>query len=729
MSIDNGFDRPFEEFEPPQWDALRNVCRANIEYFSSHQDENGLRITAGLLAILDNVDALGPLYKEIAKIAPLFDFNENTPGNGYRSFLILVEKGILHCGSICRDLYCQKDSMLFKKNNYSKEIEACSQLIASLTTCLQHLKTLHSWSGVTSCGRKSLFPGDDHSPQELLSHAENVNQYCFYGRCLGFQYSSNMRRILTVISTSMASFSEVFYANGGYLQRFTNSVKYFLDPELRARRLVNLFQHADVSFCKSFWYINESEFFKNVITIGMPSVLINQIISIPPEELILPTNDGSTISIPIPSSHIGKKPIHVKLLSTKRRIGMVGSARAGSELLGPSESLAIHCHGGGFVSQSSQSHDIYLREWATTLDIPILCIDYSLAPEAPFPRALEDVLYSYCWALKHASTLLGSIAQKVIMIGDSAGGNLILAATQKCLELNIRKPDGLFLAYTPMLVEFVPSPSRLLCLTDPMLPFGFMMNCLKAYVKGNSNEDQRESTQDEECIKSDTESFAEVSESDLFALALSPNGDETNEEQKLASLPSDSTLNSVSSAEVDATQGTAGPEVVKDEAVSQEYIRKFVNMYKNAYFGTAAPMANGSDSEECNGTNSSKSWSFFGWSIGKQKELRELDAMGERSPIEEFAFTVPKDPLLSPYLVSDDVLKQMPPMKILTMDFDPCLDDCIMFALKLKSLGKQITLDVLHDLPHGFLNFSTVSKITHEGSLVCIKRIKELLDA
>jgi len=54
-----------------------------------------------------------------------------------------------------------------------------------------------------------------------------------------------------------------------------------------------------------------------------PSLAINQVISIPPEELILPTLDGGTISIPIPNSHIGKKPIHVRLLSSKRRIGLV----------------------------------------------------------------------------------------------------------------------------------------------------------------------------------------------------------------------------------------------------------------------------------------------------------------------------------------------------------------------------------------------------------------------
>lgn len=57
-----------------------------------------------------------------------------------------------------------------------------------------------------------------------------------------------------------------------------------------------------------------------------------------------------------------------------------------------------------------------------------------------------------------------------------------LGITFKCLEMNIRKPDGIFMAYTPVLVEFVTSPSRLLSLTDLLLPFGFMMRCLKAYA-------------------------------------------------------------------------------------------------------------------------------------------------------------------------------------------------------------------------------------------------------
>jgi hormone-sensitive lipase len=65
------------------------------------------------------------------------------------------------------------------------------------------------------------------------------------------------------------------------------------------------------------------------------------------------------------------------------------------------------------------------------------------------------------------------------LAGDSAGANLNIGVTMKCIELGIRPPDGLFLAYVPVLMSFVPSPSRLLCLMDPLLPFGFVMRCMK----------------------------------------------------------------------------------------------------------------------------------------------------------------------------------------------------------------------------------------------------------
>ncbi|CAG9101066.1 unnamed protein product [Plutella xylostella] len=105
-----------------------------------------------------------------------------------------------------------------------------------------------------------------------------------------------------------------------------------------------------------------------------------------------------------------------------------------------------------------------------------------------------------------------------------------------------------------------------------------------------------------------------------------------------------------------------------------------------------------------------------------------LDALIVRSPSDEFIFSVPRDPYLSPYWADDELLKKFPPVRILTVHLDPCLDDCVMFARKLRRLGAAVSLDVLEGLPHGFLNFSLMAKEANEGSKLCVQRIKELLD-
>ena len=120
MSSDDDFEKPFEDFEPPQWGALRELCQANVSYFASEQDDYSIRIKSALVACLDYLGQLFPIYRDIAKIAPLFDFDRETPGNGYRSFLIIVDKCILHTGNVCRRIHRQRDSMLFSKNFYMK---------------------------------------------------------------------------------------------------------------------------------------------------------------------------------------------------------------------------------------------------------------------------------------------------------------------------------------------------------------------------------------------------------------------------------------------------------------------------------------------------------------------------------------------------------------------------------------------------------------------------------
>lgn len=55
----------------------------------------------------------------------------------------------------------------------------------------------------------------------------------------------------------MASYSEKFYNNSTVFERCANSINYFLDPEAKARRIVNISQFADISFMQAFWSLSE----------------------------------------------------------------------------------------------------------------------------------------------------------------------------------------------------------------------------------------------------------------------------------------------------------------------------------------------------------------------------------------------------------------------------------------------------------------------------------------
>lgn len=113
-----------------------------------------------------------------------------------------------------------------------------------------------------------------------------------------------------------------------------------------------------------------------------------------------------------------------------------------------SDTLIIHIHGGGFISTSSKTHQIYTIKWANLLKIPIFSIDYRLAPEYPYPAALDDCFLAYEWLVNNVYDYFDIYPKNVILIGDSAGGNLICALTIKLIEQQKMKvPDGIILAY------------------------------------------------------------------------------------------------------------------------------------------------------------------------------------------------------------------------------------------------------------------------------------------
>jgi len=96
----------------------------------------------------------------------------------------------------------------------------------------------------------------------------------------------------------------------------------------------------------------------------------------------------------------------------------------------PSEPFAgtlVYFHGGGWVLGGLDSHDALCRRLTIAAAMPVMSVDYRRPPEAPFPAAAEDC-FTVCDALTIEHRQLG-LGPKLIIAGDSAGGNLAVAVS------------------------------------------------------------------------------------------------------------------------------------------------------------------------------------------------------------------------------------------------------------------------------------------------------------
>lgn len=88
--------------------------------------------------------------------------------------------------------------------------------------------------------------------------------------------------------------------------------------------------------------------------------------------------------------------------------------------------VILFFHGGGWVLGNLESHDNLCRALAAKCRALVIAVDYRLAPEARFPAALEDATSALHW-LQRNMTALGGDPARLVLAGDSAGGNLAAA--------------------------------------------------------------------------------------------------------------------------------------------------------------------------------------------------------------------------------------------------------------------------------------------------------------
>lgn len=145
-----------------------------------------------------------------------------------------------------------------------------------------------------------------------------------------------------------------------------------------------------------------------------------------------------------------------------------------------SRPLIIVLHGGGFALGDARTYDIMCDCVKNAFEVNVVCADYRLAPEHPFPAALHDICGIYAYLISHASGL-GIDVHNICFLGFSSGANLALAATLAMQENeDLPRPAGLILHYPFLDAHVEPEQHN----RPEGVPYEFMVAFNEFYTNG-----------------------------------------------------------------------------------------------------------------------------------------------------------------------------------------------------------------------------------------------------
>ncbi len=143
------------------------------------------------------------------------------------------------------------------------------------------------------------------------------------------------------------------------------------------------------------------------------------------------------------------------------------------------DAALLYLHGGGYVIGSLDSHRHLVAEAGRACGIAALALDYRLAPEHPFPAAVDDALAGYRFLLARGVT-----PARIAIAGDSAGGGLVVAAMLAIRDAGLPQP-GCGWCISPWVdMEAVGETMASKAVADPTVQRDGILDMARMYLNG-----------------------------------------------------------------------------------------------------------------------------------------------------------------------------------------------------------------------------------------------------
>lgn len=398
------------------------------------------------------------------------------------------------------------------------------------------------------------------------------------------------------------------------------------------------------------------------------------------------------IRIPRPAESSYKEPINAWLYFDGPLSALKNHAK-----------LILDFPGGGFVAMNPRHHDDKLLAWSGRTGLPVLSLDYKKAPEYPYPYSLNECYDCYhTLVATHGKCigLAGHTAPRMILTGDSAGGNFATGVILMILQSAGTDPQR------PQGQESLPVPEGLILIYP-----GLDMNI------GNwMTDDQMALIQDQRTRKTNRNILKRKSEEYYkFAETPHPSDDEREEDVNLKSplkLPTADETASVNVASQRANLVSSKPKLLKTRLAMSSMI------------------------------------SYFNDRILTPEMMRAMIILYV-GPHHRPDFST--DYLLSPLLAPEALLAHFPKTFFLTGERDPLVDDTVIFAGRLrqakynafiqrKELGllkskdafdekDHVEVTLLPGISHGFLQFVSIFPEAWNHLFRCTRWMEEIFES
>lgn len=394
---------------------------------------------------------------ELEKIAPDFDFSAEVPGNGFRSFI-----------SLCSKFEKKVHQSVPTSRSVMQELNTAASTLVKILEVLRDMKSKSpefDYTLITEDDIRIMEKMNTITPEDIIPFfSKSVGVFWFVDYCQKEQLQRPMFMELlsskSWLNRLRLMLSPRFMAKSAARSSIASS------PE-KIQKVAMKFTQFPINFVLGFAAVGTG-------------VTIKDIFVQKSNPFVIQVKDSKSPASISKSSRQREGKVRCLYLTPKRH----------SLFKHDGQSLMLHLHGGAFIAGKPEMFVPIHAGPCVALNVPVLSVDYGLAPDHKFPAPLQDLLDVYMWLLSGSDEVvqkLGFRPTKIILVGESSGANMGIALSFALLMINdlgnnVLMPIGMSYQSPLAVAAPIASPSLALLITDPLITTGMAAVSVAAYA-------------------------------------------------------------------------------------------------------------------------------------------------------------------------------------------------------------------------------------------------------